>query len=98
MNKPVIQARDKGLSISVFEKETADNKKYYSVCLQRSYKKKGDTDYTRETINLFADDLPKLAVLANKVYADILNQKPVPSNAEKTIWDNSITTDNDIPF
>ena len=94
MSKPVIQARDKGLSISVFEKE-----KYYSVCLQRSYKKKGDADYTRETINLFADDLPKLAVLANKVYADILNQKPAPANAEKTSWDNSITTDDsEIPF
>lgn len=99
MSKPVIQLRDKGLSISVFEKETADNKKYYSVCLQKSYIKKGDTDYTRETINLFSDDLPKLSILASTAYVDTLNQKPAPANVETTSWDSNIKIDNDeIPF
>ena len=100
MSKPVIQERDKGLSISVFEKEkeTADNKKYYSVCLQRSYKKKGESEYTREEINLYKEDLLLLANLAQTSYNEIraLEKEDKPSSTVAKSDDNY--ADDSIPF
>lgn len=69
--KPIINRRDGNISISVFKKEK-DGKGYYSVCLQRSYKAKDAQDWTREQINLFPDDLLKLANLSRCAYTDIV--------------------------
>lgn len=44
--KPVINNRDRSLSISIFKKDQIDNeghlRTYYSACLQRSYQKPED--------------------------------------------------------
>ena len=69
-NKPVIQTRDRNLSVSVFCHEK-DGKTYYGANLQRSYKKPGDNDYTRENINLFPDDLLRLSLLCQRAYQEL---------------------------
>ena len=72
-NTPILQNRDRALSVSVFRKES-DKGAYYSVCLQRSHKQ-GD-EWKREQINLFAEDLLKIANISTKTYNDILDAEP----------------------
>ena len=76
-NKPVINTRDRNLSASVFSKKVdlkgdGNLVTMYSVCLQRSYKKKGDEDWTRETINLNLDDCLRVSNLAQTIYNQTL--------------------------
>ncbi len=78
-NKPVINNRDRLLSVSVFKKEAKDDRgqvrTYYSACLQRSFQKpedKGSDKWQRETINLYPDDLLRLSALLAKTYNDIV--------------------------
>lgn len=76
-NKPVINQRDRNLSASVFCRKVdlkGDGKlvPMYSVCLQRSYKKKGDDEWQRETINLNLDDCLRLCNLAQGIYNQTL--------------------------
>ena len=96
--KPIIQKRDKNLSISVFPNNTPDGKAYYSIQLQRSYMKKGQQDWTRETINLFTDDLLPLAQLASDTYTKINEERAVQKFAKTDR--NSYDPDNltDVPF
>lgn len=94
--KPIITKRDKNLSISVFQNETNDGKKYYSIQLQRSYLKKGETEWTRETINLFKDDLLPLSKLSSDVYGDIGNEPKEKGSPE--LGRNSYDFNDDIPF
>ncbi len=75
--RPVINNRDRSLSISIFKKDQIDNeghlRTYYSACLQRSYQKpedKGTDKWQLENINLYPDELLKLSVLALKTYND----------------------------
>ena len=70
--EPVITRKDKNLNFSVFRNTTPDGRAYYSIQLQRSYKKKDAQDWTHETINLFPDDLLKLANLSSVTYTDIV--------------------------
>lgn len=72
MTTPIITNRDRRLSASVFQKDK-DGQTYYSVCVQRSWKKEGSDEYEREQINLFPDDLLRFANLFTKTYADILS-------------------------
>ena len=93
--KPIINRRDRNISVSVFKQEK-DGKTYYSVCLQRSYKAKDSEEWTQETINLFPDDLLKLANLSRCVYTDIIayaQKNKIPS-AEYPAQ----TLEDDIPF
>lgn len=69
--KPIIQRKDGNISMSVFYNATEDGKGYYSIQLQRSYKKKDDQDWTRETINMFPEDLLKLENISGCTYTDI---------------------------
>lgn len=82
-NKPIINMRDRNISVSIFKKEGKDaqgkSETYYSACLQRSYKKKDGDDWQRETINLYPDDLPKLSNLAQAGYNALLKY----TNAQK---------------
>ena len=75
-NKPIITLRDRNLSVSIFKKEGTDDQgkpeTYYSACLQRSYKPKGADDYKREGINLYTDELLKIANLVSSAYNDVL--------------------------
>ena len=86
---PIISRKDKGISFSVF-KRNSNGKDYYAISLQRSYKKKDDTDWTRETIHLFADDLLVLSNLAQCTYTDLVALQRKKAKAEvKQAWEKS---------
>ena len=71
--KPVIQTRDRNLSASVFCREV-DLKgdgvlvPMYSICIQRSYKRKDSQEWQRENINLNLDDCLRMGELVRSVY------------------------------
>ena len=75
-NKPIITIRDRNLSVSIFKKEGTDEQgkpeTYYSACLQRSYKPRGEDEYKREGINLYPDELLKIANIENHAYISVL--------------------------
>lgn len=75
-NKPIITLRDRNLSVSIFKKEGKNEQgkteTYYSACLQRSYKPKDEDEYKRESINLYPDELLKIASIANNAYTSVL--------------------------
>lgn len=96
--KPIIQKRDKNLSISVFTNVTNDGKSYHSIQLQRSYKKKGQQDWTRETINLFKDDLLPLSQILSDTYSRIVSDETAQKivNTDRNSYDPQDMTD--VPF
>jgi len=108
-NKPVVSTRDRNLSISVFARQTTDqqgvNHTSYGACLQRSYRKKDASDWTREQINLFPEELLKLAALCVRTYNDTIayaqaNQPQGGSYPAQTLdepIDNALPNDA-IPF
>ncbi len=72
-NQPVVQTRDRNLSASVFVREVdlkgdGNLVPMYSICVQRSYKRKGETEYQRETINLNLDDCLRFAEMLRTIY------------------------------
>lgn len=86
---PIISRKDKGISFSVF-KRNSNGKDYYSICLQRSYKKKDATEWTRETINLFPDELLMLSNLAQCTYTDLVAlQRKQAKQTVKQAWEQS---------
>ena len=93
---PIISRRDRNINISVFKNTKDDGKDYYSVCLQRSYKKQGEEEWTRETINLFPDDLLKLANLSRCAYTDIVAH--AQQNKATATEYPAQTFDGDVPF
>lgn len=70
-NRPIIQTRDRGLSISIFKRQKDDHDTY-GACLQRSWKDKDSGEWKREQINLFPDELLKLSSLCARAYTDTL--------------------------
>lgn len=71
--RPVVQARDRNLSASVFSREVdfkgdGTMQTVYSICIQRSYKRKDSQEWQREQINLNIDDCLRLGELARAVY------------------------------
>lgn len=75
-NKPIITLRDRSISVSIFKKEGTDeqgrSETYYSACLQRSFKKRDSEEWQRESINLYPDELLKIASIANNAYTSVL--------------------------
>ncbi len=100
-NKPIIQTRDRGLSISIFKREK-DGIPTYGACLQRSWKDKTTDEWKREQINLFPDELLKLAALCNRSYTETLSyvqsQPTVFNHPAQTMADNTPNLDDTIPF
>jgi hypothetical protein len=104
-NQPIINERDVLLSTSVFPRTVEINGKqrtFYSVSVQRAYKKKGDADYTRESINLDSDDLLKMANLLTETYNEIRKLEKAPKSAPvKSIddsWGENVIQEDGIPF
>lgn len=99
-NKPIFTLRDRALSASCFMKtytrEDGREVSLFSICLQRSYKKKGDDEYTREKINLMPDDLLKLARLCADAYGEVLKaamaNRPANRNIRRRKWPYPMTT------
>jgi len=74
---PIIQVRDRGFSVSIFERITKDlstgyTSRSYGVCVQRSFKKKDSTEWTREQMNMFPEDLLKISALCINTYNQII--------------------------
>ena len=108
-NQPIINERDVLLSTSVFPKtfeKDGKQRTFYSVSVQRSYKKTGDTEYSRENINLNSDDLLKMANLLTETYNEIRKLANIskPAKAKTDDWGEAVikletnTTDDEIPF
>lgn len=104
-NQPIINERDVLLSTSVFPRTVEINGKqrtFYSVSVQRAYKKKGDAEYTRESINLDSDDLLKMANLLTETYNEIrkLAITAKPDQAKTDDWGEAVVKidDDTIPF
>ena len=72
MEQPFINTRAGGISVSFFKKEK-DGKTFATVCLQRSYMDKNN-EWKRESINLFPDDLPKVAAICNGAFYEYLKE------------------------
>ena len=102
MAQPIIKIRDTKLSSAVFEYDGQYGKNY-QACVQRSYKKKDATEYTNEVINLYEDDLLKMANLCIQTYNRILALKygpaktTVPPTSTETMQ-QTVDNDDDIPF
>lgn len=102
-NSPIFSIRDRLLSASCFRKTyTREDGSYgvlYSVCLQRAYKKKGESEYTREQINLTPDDLLKLARLCTTAYGKTVDAAALdrPAKADHPAQEMSLV-DDDLPF
>ena len=102
-NKPIFTLRDRMLSASCFMKtytrEDGREVPLFSICLQRSYKKKGDDEYTREQINLMPDELLKFARLCTDAYGEVLKAAMAhrPAKQDYPAQEMDIP-DDDIPF
>lgn len=97
-NKPIIQTRDRTLSISIFRRDK-DGQSSYGACLQRSWKDKITGEWKREQINLFPDELLKLAALCNRTYAEILTyvqSQPISAHPAQVMSNENL--DDTIPF
>ena len=78
MTKLIKRKRDKAFSISFFDSESKDGKKYIGVLLSRNFKDKNN-EWKSEDLHIFADDLLKIQSLCNRAYndyQDMLENKP----------------------
>jgi len=69
-NSPVFTQRRKGVSVSVFENESQEGKKFYKSVLQRTYR---EGEEFKTTSSLSRDDLPVAELLLRKAYEFILD-------------------------
>lgn len=104
MSTPIIKLRDRTLSAAVFEFKNQDGSVNLSVNIQRSFKKKGESDYTTEEIHCYEDDLLKFANLCTQTYNQIINSRAAtgaPAKSTTTQSDaptSAPAVDDDIPF
>ncbi|MCA9073691.1 MAG: hypothetical protein KDA93_01570 [Planctomycetaceae bacterium] len=68
-NQPIETFRLRGVSASVFENQTDDDRPFYKVSLVRTYK---DGDQFKTTSTFSRDDLPIVAHLAHQAWESIL--------------------------
>lgn len=62
-NRPLASVADRNISAGIFA-----SAKGFSISFQRSYLRKGETDYTRETIHFYDDDLLRASELLREAY------------------------------
>lgn len=105
MSTPIIKLRDRTLSAAVFEFKNQDGSVNLSVNIQRSFKKKGESDYTTEEIHCYEDDLLKLANLCTQTYNHIINSRATtnsapakPAAAQAAAPTSAPAVDDTIPF
>lgn len=108
--KPIIQKRDRLLSASVFAREAdfkgdGNMQTVYSVCLQRSYRKKGEDGWFRESINLSPDECLRTANLLVAIYNATVEyasvhkkQNTSPDYPAQSMDTPSADFDDDLPF
>lgn len=108
--KPIIQKRDRLLSASVFAREAdfkgdGNMQTVYSVCLQRSYRKKSENKWFQESINLSPDECLRTANLLMAVYNTTVEyvsahkkQNTTPDYPAQSMDTPSADFDDEIPF
>lgn len=101
---PIIQVRDRTLSVSIFERVTNDlttgkTIRTYGACAQRSFKKKDSEQWEREQINMFPEDLLKMANVFMRAYNRLVDHvNSIKSdNAAHGDFPSSPMSDSDIP-
>lgn len=112
-NKPVISNRDKTLSVSVFRRDKTDENGNQIITLgfsaQRAYKDKNTGEWLRKDIQMFPEEVLRMANLLQKSYMDAINylethrpqrnQTEHPQASMNTPEDMPESTlDDDIPF
>lgn len=104
MSQPIIKLRDRTLSVAVFEFKNQDGSVNLSVNLQRSFKKKGESEYTTEEIHCYEEDLLKIANLCTQTYNRLVESRaataaPAKSTTTQAAAPTSAPADDDmIPF
>lgn len=68
MTKPVIQLRDRGLQVSVWENTSEEGAVYYTTQLVKRYK---DGEKWKDSTNLSTDDLLRASRLLQLAYDEI---------------------------
>lgn len=81
-NKPYYTVRDRGLSVSFFKHDN-DGKTSFGVNIQRSYKPKDGTEWKREKINLFLEELLPFAALVQRAYNGFVHQRQIDAELAK---------------
>lgn len=97
---PIIQERDRAYSISIFKREK-DGKTFYGACIQRSFKRDENSDWEREQINLFPEDLLNLSALCIETHNTLrkYRNENKPQKASSSYPQSSYEPlDDDIPF
>ena len=97
MTDPVLKVKDYPFSVAFFEK-TKDGNTYYQVALSRNYKD-NNGDWKSQTINIFPQDLLKIANISQRAYNSLLtlqSKKAQKSTPQPAPADENF--DDDIPF
>lgn len=94
---PIITTRDRSLSVSIFKREK-DGKIFYGACLQRSFKREGSDAWEREQINLFPDDLLRIANLAVNSYNSLTGYVQQNKTTQTSYPAQEIPADQPDPF
>jgi hypothetical protein len=97
-NTPIVKYNNGTIGAAIFKQQGEDGKNYYSVCMQRSYKKKGTEEWIRESVNMFPDDMLKAAEVLRVTY-NMLVEYLHKNKAEKQDFPKQAIEDADnIPF
>lgn len=106
-NLPILQKRDRNLSISIFsenitDRNTGEIRTRFSFAIQRSYKDKNG-EWKNQTINTYSDEMLPLANLITQTY-NMLNNYIQSQKSKKSQSKTSEAAqgwapeDDDIPF
>lgn len=104
MSQPIIKLRDRTLSVAVFEFKNQDGSVNLSVNLQRSFKKKGESEYTTEEIHCYEEDLLKIANLCTQTYNRLVESRATTAAPAKSTTTQAAAptsapaVDDEIPF
>lgn len=106
-NLPILQKRDRNLSISIFsenitDRNTGEIRTRFSFAIQRSYKDKNG-EWKNQTINTYSDEMLPFANLITQTYNMLNNyiqsqksKKSQPTTSE--VSQSWAPEDDDIPF
>lgn len=82
MPKLILRKKDNNFSVSFFDCESKDGKKYTGVMLSRGFKDKSG-EWKNEDLHIFTDDLLKIANLCTRSYEAVKEIKEVAPPKEK---------------
>lgn len=102
-NTPIIKKRSGAFSVAVFEEtkqsKSGDSYISHSIVLQKSYKDQNGA-WQRQTINMFDNNAPEVALLLQTAWADMIAGKgePMPTDYKDEPADKESEIDDNLPF